>query len=499
MHTSQSAPRWLGLVLATLLLYVPVAACSGSSPSPSAEKTTTTRPARGLATQRSGKEVKISGPFFGFNGASIIRNVNIDLLMNPKLQRQLASFPARLIRVPTGTAAQWIDWHTGKFIDDPTSPFASIGPDRHPITMADWASFIATTKATPVWDLNVLTSTLADQVAMLHEAKRLGMPVDYIELGNELWDVRSIYPKVFPSGTAYAHAMNAWIPTLRKDFPDAQIAVSGADPSDTFFSSVFGKRYTSWNDEVLATVKGADAIAIHPYWTLPDRAAPGSDVPATLTAGLDAWNGFAAETLAKIPGSMSVWLTEWNQAAWGSKSGTQIWAQALSVVAVALHQLSDPQITMSLVHDIVDGVRNPQDVGISTTFPAFTDGANGSKPLERTALGHALPLLFGAVPPGSRVQTLHVPTARRTGTHSSVVAVAISGREPGAVFVNLAAKPVRIRLPRGMDGTWEATAVSAAPDSQPGWVAADKVTTGHRRVQGSVTLPASSVVRLARP
>lgn len=487
-----------GLFFIALVLLLPLAACSGTSIKSASDHRSTTQPDFGLAIHATGRAKGIPDAFFGFNGASVIQTINIDLLLDPKLQKQLATFPTQLIRVPSGTAAQWIDWRTGTFVDDPSSPFASIGSDRRPVTMDDWAKLIRTTKATPVWDLNVLTSSLDDQIAMLHAAEKLGMPVRYVELGNELWDARSIYPTVYPSGAAYAETMNTWIPALREHFTDIQIAVSGADPTDEFFSNVFGERYRRWNGEVLATIHGADAIAIHPYWTLPGRAEPGSDVAATLTAGLDAWRSFSAGTLAEISPDMDVWLTEWNQAAWTSDSGTQIWAQALSVVAVALNQLTNSSVTMSLVHNVVDGVRNPQDVGISTTFPAFADGADGSKPLARTALGHALPLLFSAVPPGSQVRALDLPDAPRIGAHQSVVGVAITGEEPGAVFVNLGAKPVDVRLPDGMSGKWEVTAVSAPAAAQPGWVAADKTTTTRTTTRHTARLPAYSVVRVAQ-
>lgn len=483
-------------------LLVSAAACSGASApsgSGSSEQPSTTPPEVGLVTHTSGRAKAIPDEFFGFNGASIIQNINIDLLLDPRLQEQLATFPTRLIRVPTGTAAQWIDWRTGAFIDNPSSPFATIGKDRRPVTLHDWATLIATTKATPVWDLNVLTSSLDEQIAMLEAAEQLGMSVRYVELGNELWDSRSVYPSIYPSGTDYAKAMNIWIPALRQRFGDIRIAVSGADPSDPFFSDVFGERYRGWNSDVLATIQGADAIAIHPYWTLPELAQPGSDVASTLTAGLDAWRRFTTETLPKIPAGMEVWLTEWNQAAWTSTAGTQIWAQALSVVAVGLSQLTTPSVTMSLVHNIVDGVPNPQDVGISTTFPAFADGANGSEPLARTGLGHGLPLLFGAVPPGSTVRALDLPRATKVGTHQSVVGVAIAGESPGAVFVNLGGERVEVQLPSEMRGTWAVTAVTAPADSQPGWVVADTVTTTRATVERTVQLPPYSVVGIARP
>lgn len=496
--------RPAAIVVTGVFVVSVVAACGGSPsrrPSHRSSATTTT----GTATNPPGR-LRTTGPirhldgaFFGFNGASIIQNPNIDLLLDPTLQRRLAGFPARLIRVPSGTAAQWIDWQSGKFVDRPDSPFSEIDPNRHPVTMADWATLLRTAKAMPVWDLNVLTSSLEDQLAMLDEATRLGLAVRYIELGNELWDARSIYPKVYPTGADYATAMNRWIPVLRARFPDAQVAVSGADPSDPFFSTVFGARYRDWNAQVLATIRGVDAIAIHPYWTLPGRIAPGSDIGATLRAGLDNWHRVEVDTLSRLPDGMRAWLTEWNQAAWASSSGAQIWAQALSVAAVGISQLTSERVAMSLVHNIVDGVRNPQDAGISTTFPVFSDGAGGSTPLARTALGHALPLLFAAVSPGAAVQRLEVvPGADESNDQPGVVGVRVSGARPGAVLVNLTDRPLHLGLPDEMDGRWRATSVSAAPDAQPGWRHGDDPTVSTADVSADAVLPAFSVTRLSR-
>lgn len=496
MATSRRGLRSRTLILVSTLLLLAGTACSTASDSPA--PTSGAAPAAATPT---GEPRELSGPFFGFNAASIVQTVNVDLLLDAALQEQLAAFPTRLLRIPTGTAAQWIDWRTGAFIENPTSPFASIPTDRRPVTMQDWATMLERTGATAVWDLNVLNATLHDQLAMLERAEELGLSVDYIELGNELWDVRSIYPEVFPSGTDYAEQMNTWIPRLRERFPDARIAVCGADPSDAFFSSVFGPRYRDWNREVLATIRDVDAITIHPYWILPERAEPGSDVEATLEAGPDAWNAVVAETLADIPDDLAIWVTEWNQAAWGSRAGTQIWAQALSVAAVALAQVTDPRVEMSLVHDIVDGLENPHDVGISTTFPAFTNGAGPSEPLARTALGHALPLVFGAVGPDATVTRLHLDTeagSSSPGAASGFTGVRIDGARPGAVFVNRGADPLRIDLATALPGTWKATVLTARPDAEPGWVPADVVDETTLTTEGPLEIPAYGLIRLER-
>lgn len=473
-----------------------------SSPSPRGDDTATVAP----TTVHTDGQLTVLGPrrsvpdrFFGFNGASIVQSVNVDLLLSEDLQRRLADFPVPLIRVPTGTAAQWIDWRTGAFIEDDTSPFASIPADRRGVRMQDWARLVDTIGATPVWDLNVLNADLDDQIAMLDAARRLGMPIEYIELGNELWDIRSIYPEVFPTGTDYAARMNRWIPELRARFPDARIAVCGADPSDPFFSSVFGDRYRNWNTEVLATIRDADAITIHPYWTLPGRANPGSDVPATLAAGLESWEALRATTLARLPDGMGVWVTEWNQAAWGSRAGTQIWAQALSVAAVALEQLVDPRIEMSLVHDIVDGEPNPHDAGVSITFPSFTNGALGSEPLQRTALGHVLPVLFDAIGSDAVVTPVGPSGTPRPPTPPGFTGVVVSGANPGAVFVNLSGEAVQIETGSLLPGRWSATVLDAPPDAAPGWNPHDTVHSTTTEISTSVELPPYGLLRLSAP
>lgn len=496
MPTARTATA---LVLVALL--VVTSACTSSS-----DRDASDRPAdrvaepldADLTVTADGPGRRVPDAFFGFNAASIVQTVNVDLLLGADLQAELATFPVRLLRIPTGTAAQWIDWRTGAFIENPTSPFASIPADRRPVTMDDWATMIERTGATPVWDLNVLNATLDDQLAMLDEADRLGLPVEFIELGNELWDTRSIYPEKFPTGADYAHAMNEWIPAIRERFPSAHIAVCGADPSDEFFSVVFGERFDDWNTQVLATIRDADALTIHPYWTLPDRADPGSDVDATLAAGPDAWGATLDGALVDVPDDMAVWVTEWNQAAWGSKAGTQIWAQALSVVSVALAQLVDPRIEMSLVHDIVDGTENPHDVGISTTFPAFTNGAGESKPLERTALGHALPLLFGAVGPGSTATRMDFAAADPGGETAGLSGVRIDGEDPGAVIVNRSANDTAIDLGSTMPGDWSAKTLTAPADAEPGWDPDDTVTVTDSSTTGILRIPPYSILRLSR-
>lgn len=81
-----------------------------------------------------------------------------------------------------------------------------------------------------------------------------------------------------------------------------------------------------------------------------------------------------------LPRGLHVWRTEWNQTGRFTSGGSQIWTQVLAVDAVALDATMDPRVTTSLLHDIVDGAKQPQDVSTSVVFPLFTDGSGGSFP-----------------------------------------------------------------------------------------------------------------------
>jgi hypothetical protein len=496
-HPLRRQAIWrLALSLVVPVLLIGPAAPIGGGPwlgSPTAAAATST--STGLSTTLVGPRRALPRHFLGVNAESFVLPTDARLMTSSALQSKLAAMPGAVLRIQGGTTSQWIDWQNGQLIDQPGSPFASVSPSRPALTLRDWARLVKGSKATPLWDLNVLTSSLARQLSMLRRARSLGLSVRYVELGNELWDPEGPYVARFPTGASYGAAMNPWIVAIRKAFPGVAIAVSGADESDPQLNGG-GIRYTSWNESLLTTVRGENAIAIHPYWSLPDQEAPGSDVVGTLTAGQVHWDGFS-KSLDSIPEGVQVWLTEWNQAGRFAPMGSQIWAQALAVDAFVLDSLGDPQITMSLLHDLIDGAKQPQDVSASNVFPLFTDGSDGSTPLSRTALGYAFPFLVRAITGEQGAQTLKVRDGPEVGGQSGVIAVALTGARPSAILVNLTANPVVVSLPRSLDKPTRLTWLSAAPTSQPGWVSTDHVASGVARVYKTVRLPAYSVDQLS--
>ena len=129
--------------------------------------------------------------FFGFNGQNT--NETGFGYDNPAVVNSLSLVHASTLRFPGGTVANYWDWKNGNYIE-PISPatgcfglpsdFGSTFPQNNN-TLANFKNALNKTSAKPIWTLNLLTDDLASQLSMLSEAKCLGLPVEYIELGNE--------------------------------------------------------------------------------------------------------------------------------------------------------------------------------------------------------------------------------------------------------------------------------------------------------------------------
>ena len=80
-------------------------------------------------------------------------------------------------RYPAGTAANSWEWRAA----------CEIGANCHGNnnTLAALRSFVTATGTTPIFVLNMLTSTLSEQIAFLTAAAAYGLGPSKIELGNE--------------------------------------------------------------------------------------------------------------------------------------------------------------------------------------------------------------------------------------------------------------------------------------------------------------------------
>lgn len=131
----------------------------------------------------------------------------------------LVALAPSTIRWPGGTEADFYDWHTGA-----TTRKAG----RVPFTLSDLAAAYRATGAVPIFDLNVLTpanrTDPTDQIAMLKQAEKLGLPIDYVEVGNELYAGQPGFKEAYPDGTVYARTVSIYVKALHEAFPGVKVA-----------------------------------------------------------------------------------------------------------------------------------------------------------------------------------------------------------------------------------------------------------------------------------
>ncbi len=434
--------------VATLLgvALMAVSSCSSSSPArhsaPVRRPTTTTTSTVPKVTTTTipgmpADAHAINPAFFGFNLEDVIVARNAAAWRDPAFLAHLALLSPGVLRLG-GLSTMWIDWRTGQFIDRPDlpAPFRNNMATRQGLTMSDYANIMHATGAVPIFDLNVVTSNLQDQLAMLHDAANRGLPVQYVELGNELYDpAYPTYAQEFPTGADYAAAMNPWIAQLHQEFPGVQVAVSAWDDSNPMTPRL-PARIRGWNQRLLSVVRGEDAIVLHTYWNLPPGVIPGTpeSVQPALHAGAQRWQAVAKIDLPEIPRGVTAWFTEWNinGSPYQGYRGPlrENWAHGLSVAWFALSTAADRRVGFSVHHDVLSG-------GATATI------YNGDRDTIRygfSADGEALAPIYEAFKNATTVGALSVDDP------ADVLAVAVRSDHERVVAVNLSNAPHDVKV-----------------------------------------------------
>ncbi|WPR71966.1 hypothetical protein SLW70_02210 [Flavobacterium sp. NG2] len=162
----------------------------------------------------------------------------------------IESLKPKIFRYPGGTVAHKWNWRTGR-----TSDGGSASNVTHLI--GDVKTLADATGAKVTFVLDVVHSSVEDQIEMMQAAN---VPVEYIELGNELYATE--YEVEFPTGKEYADTINSWVPKLRTEFPNAKIGAVMigrlGGPNNT--------RANEWNTKVHQNItQSVDAYIYHVY------------------------------------------------------------------------------------------------------------------------------------------------------------------------------------------------------------------------------------------
>jgi hypothetical protein len=215
-------------------------------------------------TARLGPTRLLPPHYFGINYDYV--NTAWRAARDPGRDEQLALLEPGTVRWPGGTEANFFDWRTGYPVAPPA--VASCAPaGAHQIgklsfTLTDLESVYDRTGAPPLFDLDLVTSDLGDQVAMLEDAKRDGIPIDYVELGNGLYNRNCYWVQRFPTATDYGKTVAKWVNALHRDFPRVLVTAEAALLART-------TRARDWNAAMLKAARDAgyppDAITLQDY------------------------------------------------------------------------------------------------------------------------------------------------------------------------------------------------------------------------------------------
>lgn len=269
---------------------------------------------------------------------------------DPKLVQSFQSLSPGNLRYPDGSPANYWDWKVGhldttldtrKFMTPWWMGSLFQNKDKA-YTIENLRKAAIAAKASVVFNLNVVTGTEGVkagrpnyQIEMLKRWQTLGMPLKYVELGNELsakWQESLIaepdnyknqagYTAKFNTSEAYITEMKRWIVQLRQTLPgNYKIALVGAmsPPYEDY------QREKDWvldldrNLNVLFGAGKANAITLHHYYNTAVAPPGRTSTEDFITKGLDDWYYSVNNTFLKhfknpnFKRNVELWVTEYN-------------------------------------------------------------------------------------------------------------------------------------------------------------------------------------------
>jgi hypothetical protein len=290
-----------------------------------------------------------------------------------------------LLRIPTGTGANYWDWNSGKFISNYSGYTPQ--PNTYPSPLSELQKEVDfdSPAASADYVLNALTDptlsgtdnnfapwgqtggpNLNYQLSLISQLQTMGWDITLFELGNEYYlSGQAGYTTVYTDSSAggftdgagyrYGQLANSWIAQIHSTDGNAKVAVVGR----AFGSTDPGtqpERDQCWNAGVFAACTDADACVFHVYQ--PSNLPAGRDVEnATDAANMLAqpfmtWTGMEATDLPSIPSGMNVRVTEYNLQDGNSAAGS--WCHALYLATLSLEFLGSAQIQHAMHYTTVE-------------------------------------------------------------------------------------------------------------------------------------------------
>lgn len=293
----------------------------------------------------------------GFN----LNNQTKPTWSNQSFLDSLQSLHVEFLRYPGGTISQYWDWQNGRAL--PASAWGIGGYQNYqyigtttmvPDFLSDYKSALDSLDAKPLFVLNVLSRDVRDQINMLRAARDIGINVEYIELGNEMYFVETDFINRFPTAGTYAREMNIWRDSILTNFPNAKIAIIGATTQPLTPNGLpTPDRIRFWNDSIYANYQPVEYITFHNYY---NHKTPGLN-PNANNVIANAFNEhqlFKSYSSNTLPAGIKVWFTEYNlnDNTQGAHTVASSWLHGLFTGVLFLKHFEDPRIEMLINHQI---------------------------------------------------------------------------------------------------------------------------------------------------
>ena len=295
-------------------------------------------------------------PLYGFNG----NNTMGPSWSDKTFRDSAASLDFKIIRYPGGGVGEFWDWKKGWFVNDDVQNGIAVPENLKkikfsPTGLNELKLLVDETHCDVVFTLNMFSKDLSDQMEMLKNAQSIGIPVKWIELGNEYNFLKSVGRQKYKSANGYGQACREWITSLKTTFPGVKVAVIGGNKR-------FASDAVDWNDNVLNESRDADALVAHIYAHAPDVVDEnGINFKDLFSKFKDAFDSQGFDKTNK-----EIWITEFN-INWASgenndektvrKTFSDSWGQTLATILMTSMCTDLPRKTpgMILDHNIANG------------------------------------------------------------------------------------------------------------------------------------------------
>jgi hypothetical protein len=312
------------------------------------------------------------------------------------------------------------------FLPEPLPPSLQFQTETRG-TLANVKPLVTNTGADTIWVMNMLTSTLDKELGHLKDAVALGMPVNRVELGNELYFSLPNYtrdvndnnspPEVggLPTPAVYAAKAKAWAQAIKSDpilgntvNPNLQVAITGVADSnnpDPRISGWMSALQAQSGADSLSAMDVVDAFTIHPYYSASDLGVTKADVGNSARAGAIARDGIASlRGILADPGintpalqNKKMWITEHNIIETDVVTLGNSWVGALMVDMHGQEFLKDARTDVSCAHVLTgnaqwQAIANEQGTVIDPSKRGIDDQpfSDIAQPFSTTANGLVL-------------------------------------------------------------------------------------------------------------